>query len=84
MIAATLSHKYRLGERVILDARVGHYLKSDSVFVVVAQLPPLGNDLQYRIKGVGEAHERVALEHHLTPASSHEAVADTFFKEQRK
>jgi hypothetical protein len=32
---------------------------------VLAQLPPLGSDLQYRIKSVKEAHQRVAAEHEL-------------------
>ncbi|QXX76411.1 hypothetical protein [Methylovirgula sp. HY1] len=82
MTAATLGHRYRVGERVVLDARVGYYLKSGAAFIVVAQLPPLGSDYQYRIKSVGEPHERVALEHHLSQASSGEGTERTFFKER--
>jgi hypothetical protein len=68
MIAAPVSHLYRTGEIVTLDSRAGYSLKSDLTFMVVAQLPPLGSDLQYRIKSIDEPHARVALEHHLIRA----------------
>lgn len=84
MTTATIGHRYHVGDRVVLDLRAGYFMKTDSAFIVVAQLPPLGNDFQYRIKSIGESHERVALEHHLTPASMREADADTFFKKSEK
>jgi hypothetical protein len=65
VIAPTVGHIYRVGEKVILDSRAGYSLKSDGAFTVVAQLPPLGVDLQYRIKSSSEPYERVALEHQL-------------------
>ncbi|MGO9135963.1 MAG: hypothetical protein ACLP8A_18225 [Methylovirgula sp.] len=74
------SHLYRVGEMVLLDMRAGHALKADASFTVLARLPPLGNEFQYRIKSIGEPYERVVLEHHLTRAVSREATADSFFK----
>lgn len=56
-------------------------MKSDAVFTVIALLPPLGDDFQYKMKGIDEPYERVALEHHLTwAAQSCGATADSFFK----
>jgi hypothetical protein len=78
MIASTVSHLYQVGETVILDSRAGYFLKPDTAFTVVAQLPPLGTDLQYRIKSIGERHERVALEHQLSRALSRDAPAADF------
>jgi hypothetical protein len=77
MIAPSVSHLYQVGEMVVLDSRAGYFLKSDAAFTVVKQLPPLGIDLQYRIKSIGEPYERVALEHQLTRALTRDApVAD--------
>jgi hypothetical protein len=80
MIAGTVSHLYQAGDKVILNSRSGHFLKSHAAFTVTALLPPLGSDFQYKIKGIGELYERVALEHHLTRAPSYVAKADSFFK----
>ncbi len=82
MSAATVSHLYRVGERVVLDSRAGYFLKSDAAFRVVAQLPPLGGDFQYRIKSIGEPFERVALEHQLSRASPRDVAGSGFFKER--
>jgi hypothetical protein len=68
MIAATISHLYRVGEMVILDSHAGYFSKSDGAFTVLAQLPPLGTDLQYRIKSIAEPYQRVVLEHQLARA----------------
>ncbi len=79
MIAASVSHRYQTGETVTLNSRAGYSLKSDQTFVVVAQLPPLGSDLQYRIKSIDEPYARVALEHHLVRALPRSgSVADVF------
>jgi hypothetical protein len=67
MIRKNAEHLYRPGETVLLDASLRYFLKSDATFTIVAQLPPLGNDLQYRIKSNKEPYERVALEHQLAP-----------------
>jgi hypothetical protein len=78
------SHLYRVGESVVLDLRAGYVLKSDAAFTVVAQLPPLGTDFQYRIKSVGEPHERVVLEHQLTRTAARKVAGDGFFKEPNR
>jgi hypothetical protein len=58
-------HIYSIGQRVSFDGRVGTYLKRAGVFTITKLLPPVGAELQYRIKSEGEAHERVASEHEL-------------------
>ncbi|MGB8278711.1 MAG: hypothetical protein WCF20_12370 [Methylovirgula sp.] len=82
MTTATINHLYQVGELVVLDSRAGYFLKSDAAFTVVAQLPALGNDFQYRIKSVGEPCQRMVLEHQLTRASPRDAAAGGFFKER--
>ncbi|MGH6847069.1 MAG: hypothetical protein ACREC0_06435 [Methylocella sp.] len=58
-------HIYSIGQQVSFNGRLGIYLKRAGVFTVTKLLPPLGAELQYRIKSEGEAHERVASEHEL-------------------
>jgi hypothetical protein len=58
-------HIYSIGQQVSFDGRVRTYLKPAGVFTVTKLLPPLGLELQYRIKSQREAHERVAVEHEL-------------------
>jgi hypothetical protein len=58
-------HIYSIGQHLSFDKRVGTCLKRAGVFTVTKLLPPLGAELQYRIKSEGEAHERVATEHEL-------------------
>ncbi len=82
MTAATVGHLYRVGELVVLDSRAGYFLKSDTTFTVIAQLPPLGTDFQYRIKSLGEPFERVVLEHQLTRAAQRDVAGAGFFKER--
>ncbi len=66
MITKAASHLYQVGEKVKLDSRAGYFSKPDEAFTVLAQLPPLGSDLQYRIKRNDEPYQRVAAEHQLT------------------
>jgi hypothetical protein len=40
-------------------------LKTANAYIVSAQLPPLGDTLQYRIKCGSEPYERVVAEHQL-------------------
>jgi hypothetical protein len=75
MIATTVGHLYRVGEMVILDSGAGYFLKSDEAFTVLAQLPPSGTDLQYRIKSISEPYQRVAMEHQLTRAAPRDGSA---------
>jgi hypothetical protein len=77
-----VGHLYRVGEVVVLDSRAGFFSKSDAAFTVIAQMPPLGSDFQYRIKSIEEPYARVVLEHHLTRAVSRKVAADSFFKER--
>jgi hypothetical protein len=58
-------HIYSVGQQVNFEGGVGTYLKRPGVFTVTKLLPPLGAELQYRVKSEGEAHERVAGEHEL-------------------
>jgi hypothetical protein len=58
-------HIYSVGQRVSFDGRVVTYLRRTGVFTVTKLLPPVGAQLQYRIKSEREAHERVASEHEL-------------------
>jgi len=58
-------HRYSVGQQVSYDGRAGTYFKRAGVFTITKLLPPTGVELQYRIKGAGEAHERVASEHEL-------------------
>ena len=61
-------HIYSVGQQVSFGERVVTYLKRTGVFTVTKLLPPLGAELQYRIKSAGEVHERVASEHELQVA----------------
>ena len=58
-------HIYSIGQQVGFGDRVVTYLKRTGVFTITKLLPPLGAELQYRIKSAGEVHERVASEHEL-------------------
>lgn len=58
-------HLYAVGQQVRFDGQLGTYLKQVGAFTVTKLLPPLGSELQYRIKAEHETHERVALEHEL-------------------
>jgi hypothetical protein len=62
-------HIYSVGQQVSLDGPGRTYLKLAGVFTVTKLLPPLGAELQYRIKSAGEVHERVASEHELQVAA---------------
>jgi len=68
-------HIYSIGQHVSFDKRVGTYLKGAGVFTVTKLLPPVGAELQYRIKSEGEAHERVATEHELQAMEFEKIVA---------
>jgi hypothetical protein len=61
-------HIYSVGQQVSFGGRVVTYLKRTGVFTITKLLPPLGAELQYRIKSADEVHERVASEHELQVA----------------
>jgi hypothetical protein len=59
------SHKFKIGEVVILRAGVNRNAAA-GVYEVTKQLPHNGSEFEYRIKTAGEEHERVARESDLT------------------
>ena len=59
-------HLFSVGELVSFDSRERPSQRAESVFTVRMQMPPLGDELQYRIKSIGEPHERVVTEGRLT------------------
>lgn len=69
------SHIYSVGQHVSFDKRIGTYLKRAGIFTITKLLPPLGAELQYRIKSEGEAHERVASEHELQAVELEKSIA---------
>jgi hypothetical protein len=77
-------HRPSLSGRRPGGSRFAHvyFLESDAAFTVVAQLPALGSDFQYRIKSIGEPYERMVLEHQLTRASPRDAAVRGFFKDR--
>jgi len=58
-------HIYSVGQQVSFGERVVTYLTRTGVFTITKLLPPLGAELQYRIKSAGEVHECDASEHEL-------------------
>ena len=60
-------HSYKVGDMVTFDPRGGQLRNPPGVFSVLAQLPPSGSDLQYRIKSMSDSHQRVVAEHQLMP-----------------
>ena len=66
-------HLYNVGEAVALIPHSGHYLKTSGAYVVSAQMPPLGDVLQYRVKCASEPYERVVAEHQLSRADAESA-----------
>ena len=58
-------HIYSVGQQVSFVGRVVTYLRRAGVFSITKLLPPVGAELQYRVKSEHEGHERVAIEHEL-------------------
>lgn len=70
-------HLYMVGEQVIFGRHSGTFSpRAGGTYTVKAQLPPLGDHLQYRIKSPTEPHERVVVEHQLS-AGEPSAAVDT-------
>jgi hypothetical protein len=61
------SHKFRIGETVILRPSANRNVPG-GVYEVTKQLPHNGHEFEYRIKSSNELHERVAQESELTRA----------------
>ena len=67
-------HIYSIGQQVSFGGRVVTYLKRTGVLTITKLLPPVGADLQYRIKSEHEAHERVAIENELHSAELEKSI----------
>jgi hypothetical protein len=61
---------FEVGEPVTLTPYSGAHLKTSNVYAISAQLPPLGDTLQYRVKCASEPYERVVAEHQLNRANA--------------
>ncbi len=59
------SHLYLVGQTVSVDGREQFYTKLNP-FTVEAQLPPVGDILQYRVKSMSEYCRRVVREDRLS------------------
>ncbi len=61
------AHLFRVGSIVSFNGSDGQ-APSRSAFKIEAQMPPLGDVLQYRIKSEAEGFSRVVVEHQLSAA----------------
>jgi hypothetical protein len=70
------THRFKIGSAVTLSGE-GQPLSKASRYIVEAQMPPVGTQLQYRIKSETEGFRRVVVEHQLTPFSLSPVTAPT-------
>jgi hypothetical protein len=63
-----MTHQFRTGQMVRLARSRSTAGAADGDYKVVRQLPETGGELQYRVKGVREPHERVVKESDLQRA----------------
>lgn len=63
------THRFRVGETVAWSGPQMAPRSAAKLTEIVRLLPPLGVDLQYRIKSVDEPREHVAAERELTPVT---------------
>ena len=59
-------HIFSVGDLVKLQIPGFHVLDKHHVFTVMSCMPPLGQELQYRIKSNNEPYERVVTEDRLS------------------
>ena len=64
------AHQFSIGDLVTLNWQPGGLFPKDISYTVKSQMPPVGVELQYRIKSTGEPYERVVTEHQLTKLPS--------------
>jgi hypothetical protein len=60
-------HKFHVGQTVTLRSAASRNVRG-GVYKVTRQLPENSGEFEYRIKSVGEMHERVTRESELTKA----------------
>jgi hypothetical protein len=70
------NHIYKVGETVGWSAPA--YVGRPTMVEIMRCLPPLGKDLQYRIKSIGGVHENVAIEGDLTRVKREAKAAPAF------
>ena len=63
--ARVTDHKFKVGETVKYTTGPFGLGSVTDVYKIIQQLPPYGDDLQYRIKSANEPHERIAKESQL-------------------
>ncbi len=63
------AHKFRVGQLVRVTAR-GYSRPSNERYEVVALLPEERGDRQYRVKSVGDSHQRVVWESEIGPGEA--------------
>jgi hypothetical protein len=67
MEAPMPSHKFHIGDSVMLKPSVSHNVPG-GVYEVIKQLPHNGREYEYRIKSANEEDQRIAGERELTKA----------------
>lgn len=77
VLAEARTHRFAVGELVGLAHGFGYAQRTGAVYEITALLPSDRAHLQYRIRGAGEAFERVAAENQLTPQGIAPIVAPT-------
>lgn len=60
-----MTHRFRAGQTVRLGRGLPNRSAADGEYKVIRTLPESSGELQYRIKSVREAHERVVKESDL-------------------
>ena len=65
-VAENSTHRFRVGETVAWAGPQNASKSAAKLTEIVRLMPPLGTDLQYRIKSVDEKHEYVAAERDLS------------------
>jgi hypothetical protein len=63
------AHKFRVGQLVRVTAR-GYSRPTNERYEVVALLPEERGDRQYRVKSVGDSHQRVVWESEIGPGGA--------------
>lgn len=64
-IKAERTHRFKIGQTVLLSSGFGYSRDSQTVYNIVALLPSNGTHYQYRISNQSERFERVAAENEL-------------------
>jgi hypothetical protein len=60
------AHKFKIGDTVFIKP-ARHLNVPGGAYVITARLPESEGELAYRVRNVGEPHERVMAESQLSP-----------------